>query len=278
MAGDHDISPLTRIVARVDRTGEGQVDPELVPTHFPSIDRLFGGGFRRGDLIVLGGDDSAGSSALALAVALRSASRALIVSTEMQPERISERALAMSARVSVEHMRLGAVDEAERARLAAAALSLRDRAPVVETLLDGGITAIERAVEATPGAALVIIDTLEGTLQRDHGQADALGFAVLALKRLALSRQLAVLVTAHLPALDRTRADRRPRLADFGLGGAVGTHADVVLGLFREEMYEFDRGVSGAAELLVLKNRGGARTYVDLYFDARFGRFEDVAE
>jgi replicative DNA helicase len=51
-----------------------------------------------------------------------------------------------------------------------------------------------------------------------------------------------------------------------------------VLGLYREEMYDFDHGVSGAAELLILKNRDGAKGYVDLYFDARFGRFEDVAE
>ena len=101
---------------------------------------------------------------------------------------------------------------------------------------------------------------------------------MLALKRLALTRQVSVLLTTHLPALDRDRRDRRPRLSDFGMGGAVGAHADVVLGLYREEMYDFDHGVSGGAELLILKNRAGARGYVDLFFDPRYGRFEDVAE
>jgi replicative DNA helicase len=275
---EHDISPLTRIVARLDRTAAGETAHDLVATRFPSIDKALGGGIRRGELVVLGGDDSVGSSALALGIAIRGSDRALFLSSEMQPERVYERALAMTARVSLEHIRLGAVDEEERARLAASALALRDQAPVVETFLQGGLTTIERAIEATPSAPLLVVDTLEGVLDRDHGQADALGFAVLALKRLAVTHQVAVLLTTHLPALDRERRDRRPRLSDFGMGGAVGAHADVVLGLYREEMYDFDHGVSGAAELLILKNRAGARGYVDLYFDTRYGRFEDVAE
>lgn len=278
MSHDHDISPLTRIVSRLDRTVAGEPDRDLIPTHFPSIDKALGGGVRRGELVVLGGDDSVGSSALALGIAIRLPDRALFLSSEMHPERVYERALAMSARVSLEHIRLGAVDEEERARLAASALSMRDHAPVVETFLDGGLAHIERAIQSMPNAPLVVVDTLEGVLHRDHEQEEALSYAVLALKRLALTHQVAVLLTTHLPALDRDRSDRRPRLADFGLGGAVGAQADVVLGLYREEMYDFDHGVSGAAELLVLKNRAGARGYVDLYFDARYGRYEDVAE
>lgn len=278
MSHEHDISPLTRIVARLDRTAAGETAHDLVATRFPSIDKALGGGIRRGELVVLGGDDSVGSSALALGIAIRGSDQALFLSSEMQPERVYERALAMTARVSLEHIRLGAVDEEERARLAASALALRDQAPVVETFLQGGLSTIERAIEATPSAPLLVVDTLEGVLDRDHGQADALGFAVLALKRLALTHQVAVLLTTHLSALDRERRDRRPRLSDFGMGGAVGAHADVVLGLYREEMYDFDHGVSGAAELLILKNRAGARGYVDLYFDTRYGRFEDVAE
>ena len=278
MSHEHDISPLTRIVARLDRTAAGEAVHDLVATRFPSIDKALGGGIRRGELAVLGGDDSAGSSALALGIAIRGTERALFLSSEMQPERVYERALALTASVSLEHIRLGAVDEAERARLAASALAMRDHAPVVETLLQGGIANIERAIEATPSAPLVIVDTLEGVLDRDHDQSAALSYAVLALKRLALSRQVAVLLTTHLPALDRDRRDRRPRLSDFGIGGAVGVHADVVLGLYREEMYDFDHGVSGGAELLILKNRAGARGYVDLFFDPRYGRFEDVAE
>ncbi len=273
-----DISPLTRVVARLDRASVGDVDPGIVPTRFPSIDRAVGGGFRRGDLIVVGGDDSAGCSALGLAISLRVSPRALLLTGEMQAERAYERALAMGAKVSLESLRLGVVSEEERARLATVAVTLRDRAPVIETITSGTMAAIDRAVEATPDASLVVVDPLECLLDRDAGRDEALGFAVLSLKRLALRRNVAVLLTTHLPQLDRARHDRRPRLTDFGLGGAIGAHADLVLGLYREELYEADMGVSGAAELLLLKNREGARGYIDLYFDSRFSRFEDVLE
>lgn len=273
-----DISPLTRVVARLDRASPGDVDPGLVATQFPSIDRAIGGGFRRGDLIVVGGDDSAGCSSLALAIALRVSPRALLLTGEMQPERAYERALAMSARVSLESLRLAAVSEDERAKLAIAAVTLRDRAPVIETIAAGSLIAVDRAVEASPDASLVVVDPLEGLLDRDSGRDEALGYAVLSLKRLALRRNVALLLTTHLPRLDRDRHDRRPRLTDFGLGGAIGSHADLVMGLYREELYEADLGVTGAAELLLLKNRDGAKGYVDLYFDSRYSRFEDVLE
>ena len=273
-----DISPLTRVVARLDRASHGDVDPGLVATQFPSIDRAIGGGFRRGDLIVVGGDDSAGCSSLALAIALRVSPRALLLTGEMQPERAYERALSMSARVSLESLRLGAVSEEERAKLAIAAVTMRDRAPVIETIVPGSFSAVDRAVEASPDALLVVVDPLECLLDRDSGRDEALGYAVLSLKRLALRRNVALLLTTHLPRLDRDRHDRRPRLTDFGLGGAIGSHADLVMGLYREELYEADVGVTGAAELLLLKNRDGAKGYVDLYFDSRYSRFEDVLE
>lgn len=273
-----DISPLTRVVARLDRAAVGDMDAAIIPTCFPSIDRAIGGGLRRGDLIVIGGDDSSGASSLTLAMALRCRERALILTTEMQAERVYERALAMSAKVPLESLRLGVVQEGERTRLAAAATMLRDAAPVVETLTQGGHDAVERAVAASPDFPLIVIDALEGLLDTPNGRDEALGFAVLQLKRLALRQNVAVLVTTHLPALDRSRIDRRPRLGDFGLGGAIGSHADLVAGLYREELYEADLGVSGAAELILLKHRDGARGYVDLYFDSRYGRFEDVLE
>jgi replicative DNA helicase len=273
-----DISPLTRVVARLDRAGPGELDPGLVPTRFPSIDRAIGGGFRRGDLVVVGGDDGVGCSALGLAIALRISPRALLLTGEMHPERAYERALAMGAKVSLESLRLGAVSEEDRAKLATAAVTLRDRAPVIETITSGTLASIDRAVEATPDVSLVVVDPLECLLDRDSGRDEALSFAVLSLKRLALQRNVTVLLTTHLPHLARERQDRRPRLTDFGLGGAIGTHADLVLGLYREELYEGDLGVSGAAELLLLKNRDGARGYIDLYFDSRYSRFEDVLE
>jgi len=287
---DSDISPLTRLVTRLvtrlDRVGDRGVERggadagagDVLPTGFPSLDRAIGGGFRRGDLVVLGGDDSMGCSALALAVGLRQPHRSLLLTGERLADRVYERALALSAKVPLDALRFGTVTEEERRRLASAATMLRDRVPVVDTLLEGGMGPVERALAATPTAPLVIVDPLESLLDRAAGREEMLGYAIVTLKRLALRHQLVVLLLTHLPGFDPARRDRRPRLADFGLGGAVGQQADLVLGLYREELYEADLGVTGAAELQILKHRDGPRGYVDLYFDARYGRFEDVLE
>ena len=74
------------------------------------------------------------------------------------------------------------------------------------------------------------------------------------------------------------RPDRRPQLDDFGALGAVKHHADVVLALYREAMYDSARDIEGATELLVRKNRHGSVGYVDLYFYAHWMRFEDMLD
>jgi len=77
---------------------------------------------------------------------------------------------------------------------------------------------------------------------------------------------------------DAKRPNARPALDDFGHLGAIKQHADVVLGLYREEMYNPGHGVDGATELIVLKNRNGPTGFVDLYFYRRWMRFEDMLD
>ncbi len=98
------------------------------------------------------------------------------------------------------------------------------------------------------------------------------------LKALALERDVALLVVAQLPAFDAGRANPRPTLDDFGGLGAVKQHADIVLTIFREEMYNPGGGVEGATELAVVKNRNGPTGFVDLYFYRRWMRFEDMLD
>jgi replicative DNA helicase len=74
------------------------------------------------------------------------------------------------------------------------------------------------------------------------------------------------------------RPDPRPTLDDLGGLGAVKQQADVVLGIYREEMYRPGHGVEGATELIVAKNRNGPTGFVDLFFYPRILRFEDMLE
>jgi replicative DNA helicase len=253
----------------------------IVPAGFPSLTPLVHGGFRAGDLIVLGGDTQSGTTSLALAFALRARAQgtpALVLTSESTPARAFERALAAVARVPLDALRRGPLTDDQRLALSAAASHLRDHAPVIVRLDGDGVAALERALETAPGTRLLVVDGLEALVTDPAGRDDALAFAVLACKRLALRRDLVVLLVSHLPRFDRTRRELRPVLDDFGVRGAVATHADLVLALFREELYQRDLALVGAAELHVLKHRTGDLGYVDLYFESRCLQFEDVME
>src|SRR5437016_14574287 len=89
------------LVDRVDQQRPGDVPGDTVPTGFPSIDRILGGGLRRRDLVVLGGDIGSGKSALALGLALRTAQRVTgvaLFSGEMVEERSEERRVGKECR------------------------------------------------------------------------------------------------------------------------------------------------------------------------------------
>src|SRR3989440_4282282 len=115
------------LVERVDQQRPGDVSSDTVPTGFPSIDRLLGGGLRRRDLVVLGGDIGSGKSALALGLALRVAQRGTAValfSGEMDEERLMERALAIEGRVAVDELRGAKLNDETRAGIGGAAVRL----------------------------------------------------------------------------------------------------------------------------------------------------------
>ena len=126
---------------RVDEVTDGAPPPDTIATGFPSVDKLLGGGVRRGDLVVIGGDVASGKSALALAIALRAAQAgrvALFLTAEMSVSRVMERALAIEGRVSIDDIRGGNLDDEARASLGAAAVRLRDSSPEVERIAPGG--------------------------------------------------------------------------------------------------------------------------------------------
>lgn len=281
MADVTDISPLARVMRHVDEVADGAPSPDTVRTGFPSVDKLLGGGARRGDLVVLGGDVSSGKSALALAMALRAAQserNAAFLTGEMSVTRVLERTLAMEGRVTVDGIRGGKLDEGSRASIGAAAVRLRALLPHIDRLPLGGVAPLGEELRRLPDLELAVVDSLQSLTTGARGRDEELAVAVRELKALAVDLDVAVVVTTQLPALQRDRNDLRPRLGDYGALGAVAEYADVVLGLFREEMYDTARGIEGATELIVNKNRNGATSYADLYFYKKWMRFEDMLD
>ena len=209
--------------------------------------------------------------------------RIAVLTSESDIPRLLERALAMEGRAPIDNIRQGMLDDAMRASLGSAALRMRDSMPGISRISvtggDGGPRELaERVLSLKGEGELVIIDSLQGVPTGAMPQDEELAQTVRLLKSAALDARVVVLLTAYLPALARLHPDNRPTLDDFGVLGAVKQHADIVLALYREELYSSAPGQEGATDLIVLKNRNGPTAYVDLYFYKQWLRFEDMVE
>ena len=142
-----------RVVGRIDAIAPGSPAPDTVPSGFPSLDRMLGGGFRRQDLVVLGGDVGSGKSALALGDggpgrAGRHADALPLGGDE--PERVLERALALEGRAPIDDLRQGRLDAHARAAVGAAAVRLRGMPLLLRPLLGASFDEVSAALDQVP--------------------------------------------------------------------------------------------------------------------------------
>ena len=259
----------------------GEASGSPITTGFPSLDSLLGGGLRRGDLVVLAGDVGIGKSALALAMTMRSTAAgqaAAFLTGEMAAARVMERALAIEGRVRVDDLRRGGLDDVAHSGVAAAAIALRRRPPLVENLRDAGVAGVSDFLAQNLGIDLTVVDPIQALTRGALPVEEEVADIARRLKELALRRSTVILAISGLRDAVAGRVDQRPTLRDLGGLGALRHHADVVLGLYREEMYSPSPHIEGATELAVLKNRSGPTGLVDLFFYKQWLRFEDMVE
>ena len=227
-------------------------------------------------------DVGVGKSSFALAIALRIAERgesAAFLSGEMEEERLWERALTIESRTKLDSIRRGTLSDETRAAVGAAAVRLRDRPLAYRPTAAATLEDVAERIR-TCHAPFTAVDYLQllppAKAGLDHAEQGAA--AVRILKETAIDAHTALLLIAQLPGHRADRPDPRPSLDDLGGRGAVKQHADVVLALYREEMYRPGQGMDGATELVVLKNRNGPTGFVDLFFHPRWLRFEDLLD
>lgn len=254
--------------------------PDLVTTGYPSLDRLLAGGLRRGELTVVGGDAGAGKTALALGIAIRAAVAGypvLILTHESNEARCWERLVTAESGVTQIAMRTGVLPHGAGDALKSAADVLR-RLPITVELAPHTPALLADRLEGAELPALVIIDGLAGLDQPPRPVAEAHAQVVRLAKRVAVERDVAVLLTAPLSADRSHLPPPRPVLSDFGVLGSAASVADAVLGIFRDGLYDDAPDVAGAFEVHVLKHRAAPSTFTDLYIEPGAGRVEDLIE
>src|SRR5487761_193457 len=256
-----------------------------VPTGYTDLDRLLAG-LQPSNLVVVGARPSMGKTAFALGAAVHAALTGvpvLFFSLEMSHLELAQRVLSAESRVDATRMRNGRLLNTDYtkvtnaiSRLSAAPLHIDDNPNV--TVMD--IRARARRMKSREGLGLVVVDYLQLMSGRHSAENRQVEISEISRGLKILARELNIPVVA-LSQLSRTlesRADKRPMLADLRESGAIEQDADVVLFLYRDEVYNPDATeTQGTAEVIVAKHRNGPTGTTRLAFIGHHAHFDNMA-
>jgi replicative DNA helicase len=243
-------------------------------------------GFQPSQLIIVAARPSMGKSSLlgdfALHAAVRHQQPVIMFSLEMSSAELTQRFLASEARVDSQKMRRGTLAEqdwtkmsAALGRLAEAPLYIDDSANI--TLME--MRAKCRRLKARQGLGLVIIDYLQlmQTPRRSENRQQEVSEISRGLKILAKELEVPVLCASQLNRAVETRHDKRPFLGDLRESGSIEQDSDLVMFIYRDEVYNPDSEAKGEAELIVAKHRNGPTGTVRLAFMNQYTKFASIA-
>ncbi len=253
-------------------------------TGFVDLDNLTSG-LQGSDFIVIAGRPSMGKTALVLNIAQHVGTKlkktAGIFSLEMSKNQLMLRLLCSEARLDSHRLKTGGFEREEWSRLMRAMSSLTDAKVFIDdssslTPLDMGAKA--RRLKAEHGLDLIVVYNLQ--MMRMKGRWDNRQQVITAisrsLKELAKELDVPVVALSQLHRGPETRGkDHKPMLSDLRESGAIEQDADVVMFIYREEVYEATEENRGLAEILVRKQRNGPTGEVELVFLREYTRFEN---
>ena len=256
-----------------------------VPTGFDDLDRLTAG-FQPSDLIIVAGRPGMGKTALALNIAQHCAGKhgigVGIFSLEMSKTQLVLRMLCSEAQVDSQRLRRGYIDLPEMQRLIQAAGKLAETPILIDesatTVLE--IRATSRRMMAESGIGLIIVDYLQ--LMRGRANAERreqeISEISRSLKILAKELNVPIIAISQLNRRVEDRKDRRPELADLRESGAIEQDADLILFIYRDEVYNRDEANPnrGVAEVIIGKQRNGPTGIVKLAFQNQFTTFRNL--
>jgi replicative DNA helicase len=281
--------PTMENIERLQRGGESITG---VPSGFKDLDDLTAG-FQQSDLVIVAARPSMGKTAFVLNIAQNAALDKNIpvafFSLEMSKDSLVQRLLTSEGRVDAQRLRKGKLHDDEFARLGRAA-GMLSHAPI---WIDDtpGISLLEmrskaRRLKTDNDIGMIVVDYLQlmtGPTNQESRQQE-ISYISRSLKSLARELKVPVVALSQLSRApeQRTGENKRPQLSDLRESGAIEQDADLVMFIYRQEMYDgpVDKdgnSLEGRAEIIVGKQRNGPTGFVNLYFNKTYTRFENLS-
>ncbi len=275
---------MTETFERVTMLAERKELITGVPTGYTDLDRLTSG-LQPSDLIILAGRPSMGKTALAMNmvqnVALLHHKGVGIFSLEMSKSQLGMRLLCSVSRVDSQNLRTGFIKDHDWPKLTRAAGELSaakifiDDTPAL-TVLE--MRAKARRLKMEHDIGLVVLDYLQLMRGRAESREQEISEISRSLKAMAKELDIPVMALSQLNRSLENRPNKRPQLSDLRESGAIEQDADVILFIYRDEVYNKaeDNPRRGIAEVIVGKQRNGPTGTVEMTFLDRYTTFENL--
>ncbi len=273
---------LGPVVDRIDQLHQNPGALTGLATGFARLDEMTNG-LQPGDLVIVAGRPSMGKTTLAVNIAenavLGEQKSALVFSMEMSAEQLTLRMLSSIGRIDQSHLRSGRLADDDWNRLDSAMSQLQTtRLFVDETpaLTPTELQARARRMKREKGLDLIVVDYLQLMQVPGTKENRATEISEISRNLKALAKELKVPVIA-LSQLNRgveQRQDKKPVMSDLRESGALEQDADVILLIYREEVYDPNTPKKGIADIIIAKQRNGPTGEVKLTFLGKYTKFE----
>jgi replicative DNA helicase len=255
-------------------------------TGFPDLDEITAG-FQPSTLVIVAARPSMGKSSLlgdfCLHAATRQGAPVVIFSLEMSRHELVQRFLSSDSKVDSQRLRRGALQEQDWTRLSAALGRLAEAPIFIDD--SANITLMEmrakcRRLKARHGLGLVVIDYMQlmQSPRKSENRQQEVSEISRSLKILARELEVPVICASQLNRGVEYRSDKRPLLADLRESGSIEQDSDLVMMLYRDEVYNPDSDARGEAELIISKHRNGPTGVVRLAFMNQYTKFASFAQ
>ena len=274
---------LSKTVEQIDHLFETKGAVSGVATGFNDLDKKTTG-FQAGDLVIVAGRPAMGKTTFAMNVAETAAISGgmpvAVFSMEMPGEQLAMRLISSLGRIDQHHIRTGELTDEDWPRITSSISMLSETKLFIDdtpAMSPSEIRARARRIKREHGLGLVVIDYLQLMQIAGGSENRATEISEISRSLKALAKELAIPVIA-LSQLNRgleQRPDKRPVMSDLRESGAIEQDADIILFVYRDEVYNEDSPDKGTAEIIIGKQRNGPIGKVRLTFHGKYTRFDN---